>query len=58
MTNQAATQAATTPGLTLAAWIFMVTSVAFVTILVIWCFYKVLKYKEKPAPPVKDFHSA
>jgi hypothetical protein len=47
-----------TPGLTAAAWVFMIASVSFVAILTIWCFAKVLKYKEPPPDPVKDFHSA
>jgi hypothetical protein len=47
-----------TPGLTAAAWIFMLLSVAFVTVLTTWCFYKVLRTKEEPPEPVKEFHSA
>ena len=39
-------------------WIFLVTSLAFVWGLTLWCFYKVLSFKEEPPQPVKDFHSA
>jgi hypothetical protein len=40
------------------ALIFMVVSVAFVTTLMAWCFYRVLTTKEPPAKQVEDFHSA
>jgi hypothetical protein len=40
-------------------WIFMIVSVAFVTTLTLWCFYKVLTTSDGPPPdPVQDFHSA
>ena len=38
--------------------LFLVLSVGFVVILTGWCFFRVLSFKEEPAQPVKDFHSA
>ena len=39
-------------------WIFLTTSLAFVWILTIWCFVKVLSVRDEPPDPVRDFHSA
>ena len=39
-------------------WLFLITSLAFVWGLALWCFYKVLTIREPPPDPVKKFHSA
>jgi hypothetical protein len=39
-------------------WLFLLTSLAFVWSLTIWCFYKVLSIREDPPDSVKGFHSA
>jgi hypothetical protein len=44
--------------MTAAALIFMTVSVSFVTVLMVWCFYRVLTMPEPPAEEVKEFHSA
>ena len=44
--------------MTTLGWLFLVVSLAFVWILTLWCFYKVLSIREDPPDPVKDFHSA
>jgi len=44
--------------MTIAAWIFMLTSVSFVTVLTFWCFRRVLRAPEAPAKQVEEFHSA
>jgi amino acid permease len=44
--------------MTLMGWVTLITSLAFVWMLTLWCFYKVLSIKEDPPQPVKDFHSA
>lgn len=41
-----------------AGWIFMLGSVTFVTVLVIWCFKKVLSLPPQEKETVKDLHSA
>jgi len=38
--------------MTLAGWIIMCLSVGLVTVLFIWCLYRVLAYK----PPVEKLH--
>jgi len=40
------------------AWIFMLASVSSVTVLVIWCFKRVLTAPEKTPEQMKDFHNA
>ena len=44
--------------MTLAGWIFLITSLTFVWGLTLWCFYKVLSFREEPPEPVRRFHSA
>jgi hypothetical protein len=44
--------------MTALGWIFLVASLAFVWGLSLWCYYKVLSFREEPPKPVKDFHSA
>lgn len=44
--------------MTALAWIFMLTSVSFVTVLMFWCFRRVLTAPVEPAKQVEDFHSA
>ena len=44
--------------MTASGWIFLVTSLAFVWGLTLWCYYKVLSFREEPPGPVKEFHSA
>jgi hypothetical protein len=47
--------------MTLLGWIFLITSLAFVWGLTLWCFYKILTLPpvERDVPePVQDFHSA
>jgi hypothetical protein len=39
-------------------WLFLTVSLAFVWILTLWCFFRVLSIREEPPDPVKDFHSA
>jgi hypothetical protein len=39
-------------------WIFMLTSVGFVWILAIYCFYRVLSFTEPPPEELQHFHSA
>jgi hypothetical protein len=39
-------------------WLFLIVSLAFVWGLTLWCFWKVLSFREEPPRPVKDFHSA
>jgi hypothetical protein len=39
-------------------WILMILSVGFVTILVTWCFRKVLSLPPEEKETVKDLHSA
>jgi hypothetical protein len=39
-------------------WVFLLTSLTFVWGLTLWCFYKVLSFKEEPPDSVKHFHSA
>lgn len=38
--------------------VFMLTSLAFVWGLTIWCFKRVLAAPKEPPQPAKDFHSA
>jgi hypothetical protein len=46
-------------GLSTAALVFMVLSVSFVTVLLAWCYRKILTSgREEVAEPTKDFHSA
>ena len=44
--------------MTIGGWIFMLSSLAFVWGLTLWCFKRVLSAPTDPAEPVKDFHSA
>ena len=44
--------------MTALAWIFMLLSVSFVTVLMLWCFKRVLGAPDEPAKEVEDFHSA
>ena len=44
--------------MTTLGWLFLIVSLAFVWSLTLWCFYKVLSFKEEPPEPVKHFHSA
>ncbi len=44
--------------MTIAAWIFMLSSVSFVTLLTFWCFKRVLSAPKPPSEPSKEFHSA
>jgi hypothetical protein len=44
--------------MTALGWTFLLTSVTLVWALTLWCFYKVLSFKEEPPDPVKRFHSA
>ena len=39
-------------------WIFMISSLAFVWVLTLWCFRRVLAGPKETPAPVKDFHSA
>lgn len=39
-------------------WIFMLSSLAFVWGLTLWCFRRVLSAPEPPAEQIEDFHSA
>ncbi len=39
-------------------WIFMLSSLAFVWVLTLWCFRRVLAGPKQVPEPVKDFHSA
>ena len=39
-------------------WLFLTVSLVFVWGLTLWCFYKVLSFKEEPPDSVKHFHSA
>jgi amino acid permease len=44
--------------MTAAGWVFLITSLAFVWTLTLWCFYRVLTLHEEPPGPVRQFHSA
>lgn len=44
--------------MTVLGWIFLLTSLSFVWALTLWCFYKVLSFREEPPEPVRHFHSA
>lgn len=44
--------------MTALGWISLITSVTLVWVLAMWCYYKVLSFKEEPPKPVKGFHSA
>ena len=44
--------------LTAAGWAFMLASLAFVWVLTLWCFKRVLSGPKETPEPVKDFHSA
>jgi hypothetical protein len=44
--------------MTALAWIFMLASVSFVAVLMLWCFKRVLGAPTEPAKEVEDFHSA
>ena len=44
--------------MTLAGWIFLITSLTFVWGLTLWCFYRVLRVRDEPPDPVRTFHSA
>lgn len=44
--------------ITVGGWIVMLSSVSFVTVLVIWCFAKVLSLPKEERDDVKDLHSA
>lgn len=44
--------------MTALGWVFLLLSLAFVWGLTLWCFVKVLSFKEEPPDPVKQFHSA
>lgn len=44
--------------MTALGWLFLILSLTFVWTLVVWCFRRVLKVREDPPGPVKDFHSA
>jgi hypothetical protein len=44
--------------MTALGWISLITSVTLVWALSLWCYYKVLSFKEEPPKPVTDFHSA
>jgi hypothetical protein len=44
--------------MTALGWVFLAMSLAFVWGLSLWCYYKVLSFREEPPRPVKDFHSA
>jgi amino acid permease len=44
--------------MTPAGWIFLIASLAFVWILTLWCFYRVLIIRDEPPDPVRKFHSA
>jgi hypothetical protein len=39
-------------------WLFLVISVGGVWTLAIWCFVRVLSFKDEPPEPVEHFHSA
>jgi hypothetical protein len=54
-TELAQAQAAT---LSPAGWILMILSVGFVTVLVVWCFKRVLSLPAEEKDTVKDLHSA
>jgi hypothetical protein len=44
--------------MTPAGWVFLIASLALVWGLALWCFYKVLTFREEPPDPVRKFHSA
>lgn len=44
--------------MTALGWVFMITSLAFVWGLMIWCFRKVLTAPESVPEHMKDFHNA
>ena len=44
--------------MTIGGWIFMLSSLAFVWGLTLWCFQRVLSAPVEPTDAVKDFHSA
>lgn len=44
--------------MTLLGWTFMLLSVGGVWTLTLWCFKRVLSYKDAPAEEVQHFHSA
>jgi hypothetical protein len=44
--------------MTAMGWIFMLSSLAFVWGLTLWCFARVLSAPAEAPEPVKDFHSA
>ena len=44
--------------MTALGWLFLVSSLLFVWGLTLWCFYKVLSFREEPPGPVRQFHSA
>jgi hypothetical protein len=44
--------------MTVLGWIFLVTSLTFVWSLTIWCFHRVLTFKDTTPDSLKRFHSA
>ena len=44
--------------MTLGGWVFMLLSLAFVWVLTIWCFWRVLTAPPEVAEEVEHFHSA
>jgi hypothetical protein len=44
--------------MTTLGWVLLTVSLTFVWGLTLWCFYKVLSFKEEPPDSVKRFHSA
>ena len=44
--------------MTALGWLFLVSSLLFVWGLTLWCFYKVLSFREEPPDSVRQFHSA
>jgi hypothetical protein len=44
--------------MTTLALTFMLISVSFVTVLMVWCFARVLRMPTSPAEEIKEFHSA
>jgi hypothetical protein len=48
----------TEQALTPLGWTFLIVSVTFVTVLVVWCYGRVLSLPRAEAKGVKDLHSA
>ena len=44
--------------MTTLALLIMLASVSFVTLLMVWCFHRVLTAPAPPAKEIEEFHSA